>query len=385
MGKNYRMLAKTLFGFEELLAQELQDLGASNVSPGVRNVAFEGDLGFMYKANLACRTAIKILKPIASFNVFKEDDLYDKVKEIPWELYMGAEGSLAVDATVFSKYFTHSQYIALKTKDAIVDRFREHSGVRPSVDLDRPDLRINIHIDRNICTLSLDSSGASLHKRGYRVETALAPISEVLAAGLILLSGFRGQSDFMDPMCGSGTLLIEAAMIAANIPANLNRDVFGFETWRDFDVDLYETIEEALMKRIREVPVKIIGMDRDARTLSKAKVNIKAANLSDFIQVEHRDFFGSEKPSDRYWHLVFNPPYDERLSLDNVAEFYSNIGNTLKRGYPGSQAWLITSNEEALKSVGLRPSKKIKVFNGKLPAKFVQYSMYQGSKKAKKQ
>jgi len=379
------MLAKTLFGFEELLAQELRDLGASKVTLGVRNVSFEGDLGFMYKANLACRTAIKILKPIASFNVFREEDLYDKVKEVPWEQYMNDEGTLAVDATVFSKRFTHSKYIALKTKDAIVDRFREMTGVRPSVDLDRPDLRINIHIDRNICTLSLDSSGASLHKRGYRIETALAPISEVLAAGLILLSGFHGQSDFMDPMCGSGTLLIEAAMIAANIPANLNRDVFGFESWRDFDVDLYETIEEALIKRIREVPVKIMGMDRDARTLSKAKANIKAANLSDFIQLEHRDFFGSEKPSDRYWHLVFNPPYDERLSLDDVAEFYSNIGNTLKRGYPGSQVWLITSNEEALKSVGLRPSKKIKVYNGKLPAKFVQYQMYQGSKKASKQ
>ena len=322
---------------------------------------------------------------MCSSDLFKEEDLYDKVKEVPWEQYMGAEGTLAVDATVFSQYFTHSQYIALKTKDAIVDRFRELSGVRPSVDLDRPDLRINIHIDRNICTLSLDSSGASLHKRGYRVETALAPISEVLAAGLILMSGYRGQSDFMDPMCGSGTLLIEAALIAANIPANLNRDVFGFESWRDFDVDLYETIEEALIKRIREVPVKIMGMDRDMRTLSKAKANIKAANLSDFIQVEHRDFFGSEKPSDRYWHLVFNPPYDERLSLDDVTEFYGNIGNTLKRGYPGSQAWLITSNEEALKSVGLRPSKKIKVYNGKLPAKFVQYSMYQGSKKASKQ
>lgn len=385
MGKNYRMLAKTLFGFEELLAQELRDLGASMVTPGVRNVSFEGDLGFMYKANLACRTAIKILKPIASFNVFREDDLYDKVKAVAWEQFMDQDGTLAVDATVFSKRFTHSKYIALKTKDAIVDRFRERTGERPSVDLDRPDLRINIHIDRNICTLSLDSSGASLHKRGYRIETALAPISEVLAAGLVLLSGYKGQSDFMDPMCGSGTILIEAAMIAANIPANLNRDVFGFESWNDFDVALYETIEDALLKRIREVPFKIMGVDKDARTLNKAKANIKAANLSEFIEVEHRDFFGSEKPSDTYWHLVFNPPYDERLTLSDVSEFYSNIGNTLKRGYPGSQAWLITSNEDALKSVGLRPSKKIKVFNGKLPAKYVQYQMYEGSKKASKQ
>ena len=385
MGKNYRMLAKTLFGFEELLANELRELGASAVTPGVRNVSFEGDLGFMYKANLACRTAIKILKPINTFNVFNEDDLYHKIKDIAWEQYLDPDGTLAVDATVFSKQFTHSKYIALKTKDAIVDRFRELSGLRPSVDLDRPDLRINLHIDRNICTVSLDSSGVSLHKRGYRVETALAPISEVLAAGLLLLSGYHGQSDFMDPMCGSGTLLIEAAMIAANVPANLNRDVFGFESWKDFNVDLYETIENALLKRIREVSVKIVGADRDARTLSKAKTNIKEANLSDFIQLEHRDFFGSEKLDSSYWHLVFNPPYDERLSIDDVAEFYGNIGNTLKRGYTGSQAWLITSNEEALKSVGLRTSKKIKVYNGKLPAKFVQYQMYQGSKKASKQ
>ena len=247
MTKNFKMVAKTLYGLEEILAQELRQLGASNIEIGVRNVSFEGDTGFMYKANLCCRTAIKILKPITAFNVFKEEDLYQKVYNINWQQYMDVKGSLAVDATVFSDYFKHSQYIALKTKDAIVDRFRDMEGERPNVDLDHPTLRINIHIDRNICTVSLDSSGQSLHKRGYKVANTLAPINEVLAAGMILKAGWTGQSDFIDPMCGGGTLLAEAAMIACNIPANLNKEEFGFETWPDFDVDLYELIEGAAL------------------------------------------------------------------------------------------------------------------------------------------
>ena len=212
----------------------------------------------MYKANLCCRTAIKILKPISNFNVFTEEDLYQKVYDIPWENYMESNGSLAIDATVFSKKFTHSQFIALKTKDAIVDRFRDKFGERPDVDLDHPTLRINVHIDRSICTLSLDSSGQSLHKRGYKISSGLAPINEVLAAGILMLSGWKGQSDFLDPMCGSGTFLTEAAMIACNIPPNLNREEFGFETWPDFDVDLYELIENAALKRVQDFHFKII-------------------------------------------------------------------------------------------------------------------------------
>ena len=253
MTKNFKMVAKTLFGLEELLAQELRQLGASNIEIGVRNVSFEGDTGFMYKANLCCRTAIKILKPITAFNVFKEEDFYQKVYAINWQKYMDVKGSLAVDATVFSTYFTHSQYISLKAKDAIVDRFRDMEGDRPNVDLDHPTLRINIHIDRNICTVSLDSSGQSLHKRGYKVANTIAPISEVLAAGIILKAGWNGQSDFIDPMCGGGTLLAEAAMIACNIPANLNKEEFGFETWPDFDVDLYELIENAALKKNKRI------------------------------------------------------------------------------------------------------------------------------------
>ncbi len=379
------MVAKTLFGMEELLAQELRQLGASDIEIGTRNVSFEGDTGFMYKANLCCRTAIKILKPITAFNIFTEEDLYKKIYEMPWENYMDVKGTLAVNATVFSDVFTHSQYIALKTKDAIVDRFRDKEGVRPDVDLDHPTLRINIHIDRNICTVSLDSSGESLHKRGYKVESTLAPINEVLAAGMIMLSGFQGQCNFLDPMCGGGTILTEAAMIACNIPPNLNREEFGFETWPDFDVDLYEKIEEAALKKVRDFPHKIYGFDTDPVAIKKAKENIKSANLQDFIEVRQQDFFESEKQVDKPLFIVFNPPYDERISLTDVENFYSSIGNTLKRSYPGTQAWMITSNMEALKFVGLRPSKKIKLFNGKLESKLVRYEMYEGSRKASKQ
>lgn len=385
MVKNFKMVAKTLFGMEELLANELRQLGASSIELGTRNVSFEGDKGFMYKANLCCRTAIKILKPITAFNIFTEEDLYKRVYEMPWEDYMDVKGTLAVNATVFSDVFTHSQYISLKTKDAIVDRFRDRQGERPDVDLDHPTLRINVHIDRNICTISLDSSGESLHKRGYKVESTLAPINEVLAAGMLMLSGWQGQCNFLDPMCGGGTILTEAAMIACNIPPNLNREEFGFETWPDFDVDLYEKIEEAALKKVRDFPHKIYGFDTDPVAIKKAKENIKSANLQDFIEVKQQDFFQSEKEHDKPLYIVFNPPYDERISVNDVEEFYSSIGNTLKRGYPGTQAWMITSNLEALKFVGLRPSKKIKLFNGKLEAKLVRYEMYEGSRKASKQ
>lgn len=378
------MVAKTLFGLEEILAEELRKLGAGGVQPGRRSVSFMGDLGFMYKANLCLRTAIKVLKPVASFPVFSEDDLYNKVKKISWEDHMNADGRLAVDATVHSQQFTHSKYIALKTKDAVVDRFREISGRRPDVDLVHPTLRINLHIDRNRCTVSLDSSGGSLHKRGYKTATTLAPLNEVLAAGIVLLSGWRGQCDLLDPMCGSGTILTEAAMIACNIPPNLNRNEFGFEHWPDFDPDLYETIENAALNKISDFRHKIVGYDSDLKALAVAKGNVRSANLGEFISVQRQDFFESQKSEDKPSFIIFNPPYDERLSID-TENFYRTIGDTLKRGYPGTQAWMLCGNLEALKSVGLRPSRKIKLFNGKLESRLVRYEMYSGSKKASKQ
>lgn len=384
MENNFKMVAKTLFGFEELLAKELRDLGAQEVKIGVRNVSFVGDKGFMYKANLALRTAIKILKPIKTFRVTSEQDLYNRVYKLPWDNYLSENGSLAVDATVHSNMFTHSKYIALKTKDAIVDKFRDTKGTRPNVDLRFPDLKINVHIDRQLCTISLDSSGESLHRRGYKSATNIAPINEVLAAGLIMLSGWDGQSDFMDPMCGSGTILIEAAMIACNIPPNLMRKEFAFERWQDWDVDLFEKIEESLLKKTRDFHHKIIGYDKSPSAIRKANDNIKNAHLEEFIKVKHEDFFKTQKGGEEHLHMVFNPPYGERLDIE-MEEFYANIGSTLKHGYPGTHVWFITSNLEALKHVGLRPSRKIKLFNAKLESRLVKYEMYAGSRKAKKQ
>lgn len=384
MGNNFKMVAKTLFGFEPILAKELRNLGAMDVKEGVRSVSFVGDKGFMYKANLSLRTAIKILKPIASFKVFSEEDLYKQIYKIDWENYLDSHETLAIDATVHSQKFTHSKYVALKSKDAIVDRFREKFGKRPGIDLDFPTLRINIHIEKENCTVSLDSSGQSLHKRGYKTATNIAPINEVLAAGMLLLSGWDGQCDFLDPMCGSGTILIEAAMIACNIPPNLNKKEFGFERWKDWDEDLFEMIEASVLKKVRDFHFTIKGYDKAPSAVHKAKDNIENANLSEFITVEHEDFFKTEKQSERHLHMVFNPPYGERLNID-MPEFYKAIGDTLKQSYPGTHAWFITSNLESIKHVGLRPSRKIKLFNGSLESKLLKYEIYEGSKKAKKQ
>ncbi len=383
MVNNFEMVAKTLFGFEPLLAKELRALGAMDVVEGTRNVKFVGDKGFMYKANLCLRTAIKVLKPFKSFRIKNEDDLYREVNAIAWEEFMDIKDTLAIDATVHSEKFTHSKYIAQKTKDAIVDRFRDKFGTRPDVDLDFPTLRINVHIENDYCNLSFDSSGQSLHKRGYKTATNIAPINEVLAAGLLLLSGWDGQSDFLDPMCGSGTILIEAAMIAANIPPNLNRKEFAFEKWKDWDVDLFEKIEESVLKKVRDFHFTIMGYDTAPSAVNKAIDNVENAHLSDFIKVEQQDFFQSEKINDRHLHIVFNPPYGERLDVD-MPVFYKKIGDTLKQNYPGTEAWFITSNLESIKHVGLRPSRKIKLFNGALESKFLKYEIYEGTKKVHK-
>ncbi|MGB5648045.1 MAG: THUMP domain-containing protein [Muriicola sp.] len=382
MGNNFKMIAKTLYGFEELLAKELRNLGAMNVQTGVRNVSFEGDTGFMYKANLCLRTAIKIIKPINSFLVSDEHELYKKIYAMDWSPYLSVDTTFAIDATVNSDNFTHALYVSQKTKDAIVDKFRDQEGKRPDVDIKTPDMRINIHIQKDQCNVALDSSGASLHHRGYRTATNIAPINEVLAAGLLLHSGWNGQCDFLDPMCGSGTMLTEAAMIACNIPANINRKGFAFEKWSDFDEELYDKIVSSSLQKTREFHYKIIGYDKAPSAIEKAKDNVANANLSDYIEILQQNFFESEKFTKNHLHMVFNPPYGERLNIE-MEEFYASIGNTLKRQYPGTDAWFITSNLEALKFVGLRPSRKIKVFNSHLESKLVKYVMYEGSKKGK--
>ena len=380
--ENFKMIAKTFFGFEEILAKELQQLGAQDVEIGTRAVSFKGDKGFMYKANLSLRTALKILKPIYYFKATNDQNLYKGIQGIDWSKYIGDIQTFVIDTTIHSDNFKHSQFVSQKAKDAIVDQFREKTGQRPSVDKDFPDLRINIHIDRDQVSVALDTSGASLHHRGYRTATNIAPINEVLAAGMLLLSGWDGSSDFLDPMCGSGTLLAEAAMIACNIPANINRKEFAFEKWNDWDNDLFDQIIDALMKKTREFHHTIIGYDKAPSAVQKAKDNIQNANLDDYVSIIQGDFFDSKKENTGPLQMVFNPPYGERLNIE-LERFYREIGDTLKNNYPNTNAWFITANLEALKFVGLRPSRKIKLFNGSLEARLVKYEMYEGSKKGK--
>ena len=376
------MIAKTFFGFEEILAKELENLGAQEVEIGTRAVSFKGDKGFMYKANLSLRTALKILKPIYYFRATNDQNLYKGIQSMDWSKYLNANQTFVIDATIHSDNFKHSQFVSQKSKDAIVDQFRERTGQRPSVDKDFPDLRINIHIDRDQVSVALDTSGDSLHHRGYRTATNIAPINEVLAAGMVLLSGWDGQSDFLDPMCGSGTILAEAAMIACNIPANINRKEFAFEKWNDWDNDLFDQIVDSLLKRTREFHYTIKGFDKAPSAVNKAKDNIANANLSEYITIEQKNFFDTQKETSGPLHLLFNPPYGERLDIE-LERFYREMGDTMKQHYPGTNAWFITGNLEALKFVGLKPSRKIKLFNGSLEARLVKYEMYEGSKKGK--
>ncbi len=382
MNQNFTMIAKTFFGFEDILFDELKKLGAQNIEKGNRMVSFVGDKGFMYKANLSLRTALKILKPIHTFNCTNENELYNQLKNINWEDYFSVNETFAIETTVNSENFNHSQYVALKSKDAIVDFFKEKLQKRPSVNKEFPNVLFHIHIDRDKCTVSLDTSGDSLHHRGYRAITNIAPINEVLAAGILLLSGWEGNTNFLDPMCGSGTILIEAAMIACNIPANINRKEFAFERWKDWDEELFNTILDALLKKTKEYNFNIMGYDKAPSAIRKAKENIANANLSEYITLEQKNFFETKKTIDSKLHIVFNPPYGERLNID-LEDFYKEIGNTLKKDYPNTDAWFITGNLDAIKYVGLRPSRKIKLFNGKIETRLLKYEMYEGSKKAK--
>lgn len=377
------MQAKTFFGFEGILAEELKALGAADVTVKNRLVEFYGDSGFLYKANYSLSTALRVLKPIYSFSVKNETQLYDKFKRFPWEDYLDIDQTFVINSTVHSNYFTHSHYAALKVKDALVDRFNEKFRKRPSVDKSNPDIWFNLHISHDKVTLSLDSSGESLHKRGYKIQHGKAPINEVLAAGLLKIAGWNGKGNLLDPMCGSGTILAEAAIIAANIPPQIHREQFAFQNWSDYDTDLFDKIKETRINRICEFTGKIVGYDNNPEMLRIAEHNMISADLTDFIEVKYQDFFMSEK--DLFPVLiVFNPPYNERLESDNE-KLYKSIGDTLKNNYPNTFAWLITSDLSAKKYVGLRPSKKVKVFNGKLECDFLRYDIYEGSKKSKSQ
>ncbi len=367
--------AKTVAGLEEILQKELDKIGAANTQILKRAVSFEGNKDLLYRANYCCRTALRILKPILVFPVTKQEDLYTKINKIPWEDYIGNNNSIAVDAVNATSVFTNSQYVALKTKDAVVDRFRDKTGSRPSVNLDNPDLRINIHLYKETCTVSLDSSGSSLHKRGYRHVTGPAPLNEVLAAGLIQLSGWDKTIPLYDPMCGSGTILIEANMSARNIPSGYFRPAFGFEKWIDFDPELWNKIREEENAKILDKGVEIFGSDISSRAIATATENVGFTKFQKQIQLEVAAFENTFSRGSSGM-IICNPPYDERLQIDDIIEFYKSVGNVLKKKYKGFEAWIISSDMKALKFIGLHPSKKITVFNGPLECRFVRFTLY---------
>ena len=383
MSENFKMIAKTFYGFEQILSEELLKLGAQKIIKGNRNVSFYGDKGFMYKSNISLRTALKIIKPIKEFKFKDIDEYYKKIYEIKWEDYLDFNSSFLINSVVFnSKIFNNSKFTSLKAKDAIVDRFRNKFKNRPSINSYNPELKIEIHVNRNFCTISLDSSGESLHKRGYKKYNSAAPLNEVLAAGIILMSAWDKKSDLLDPMCGTGTFLIEAAMIARNIAPNLNRLTFAFEKWKDWDNELFETIEESVKNKEIEFEYKLYGFDISSAMIKKAEKNIEISDLGVDIEIVKKDFLTSIKTDNDKLHVLINPPYDKRISAD-VNQLYKKIGDTLKNNYLYSDVWIITANLEAIKSIGLKSTKKIKLFNANLESRLLNYKIYPGSMKHK--
>ncbi|MCR5819620.1 MAG: RNA methyltransferase [Bacteroidaceae bacterium] len=370
------LIAKTFQGLEPLLARELTELGADDIQIGRRMVTFSGDKEMMYKANFCLRTAIRILKPIKRFKARSADDVYEAVKAIDWSEYLTPQTTFAVDSVVFSEEFTHSKFVAYKVKDAIADQFRERSGNRPNVSVSNPDIQLHIHIAEDDATLALDSSGESLHRRGYRTESVAAPLNEVLAAGIIMMTGWQGECDFIDPMCGSGTFAIEAALIACGIMPGVFRKEFAFEKWPDFDKELFESIFDD-DSHDREFTHHIYARDVDAKAVGIALRNVRAAGLTKYITVEMQDFKDFKKPFGQAI-MVMNPPYGERISSPDLLGLYKMIGTTLKHEFAGGEAWVLSYREECFDEIGLKPSLKTPLYNGSLECELRKYVLFSG-------
>ena len=386
--EKFKMIAKTMVSLEEVLADELTTLGAENVVVGNRAVEFEGDMRLLYRANYCCRTALAILKPFAEFDANDEQELYDQVYKIRWEKILDVDCTFMIDSTTSGEVFTHSYYAALKTKDAIVDRFRRNFGKRPSIDTEEPDYKFNLHIRDNHVTLLMNASGDSLHKRGYRQGVGIAPINEVLAAGLLRLAGWKCDCNFYDPMCGSGTLLIEAAMMANNVPAQYYRgNRFGFMRWKEFNLGEWKSVKAEEDRKIGSLDFEgeIWGNDIDPQVIEQCEKNLEYTKLHHDVMLHIGSFEDQELPEGRTL-IVTNPPYGERIKVEDLNAMYEKLGDTFKRLYgENCEVWLITSDFEAMKHIGLRPSRKIPVQNGSLDCRFLKFELYEGSKKAKYQ
>ncbi len=380
--KEFELIAKTFFGLEQVLADELKKIGANNIVIGRRMVSFTGDKAMLYKANIYLRSALRILKVIHSFEIEDIKQYYSFLHDIEWEKYLNLHHSIAIDAVVSSTLFNNSLYAAQLAKDAIVDRFREKYSKRPEVDTHNPSVLINVHVSEKKVNVSLDSSGESLHKRGYRTSEGEAPINQVLAASLIYLSEWDYKTPFIDPMTGSGTLAIEAAMMARNMPPGMIRKDFCFKNWLDYDRNIYQSILENI--ELNDIKPVIMANDISENILSIAKQNSSKANISSFIRFSSKPFADFVPPV-KSGTIIINPPYGERMKNDKIEELYREIGNTLKLKYSGYKAWIISSNSEALKFIGLKPSVKIKVFNGSLECSYSRYDIFSGSLKEHKE
>lgn len=380
----FKIIAKTFQGLEEVLAKELINLGANNVEIGRRMVAFTGDKEMLYKANFCTRTAVKVLKPIKEFKAKDADEVYEEAKKIDWEKYMDVKSTFLVDSVIFSENFRHSKFVAYRVKDAIADYWREKSGGdRPNVVISNPDLRVNVHIAEDEVTISLDSSGESLHQRGYKTATVQAPLNEVLAAGLIMLTGWDGECDLIDPFCGSGTILIEAALIAQNVYPGVFRKEYAFEKWKDFDADLFDRIYNDDSQE-REFDHKIYGYDINRQVVQIATDNVLNAGVKDIVSVEQRDFYEFEQPLDKAI-MITNPPYGDRITTDDIFDLYETIGKNLKRNFVGNDAWIISHHEELFDKIGFRPSTKYALFNGSLECEFRKYQIFDGKLKERRE
>ncbi len=377
---SFTMLAKTFEGLEGVLAEEIKEIGGKDIVPQKRAVSFKGQLEVLYKANLLLRSALRILKPVHSFEASSPEELYEGVKQVKWTRFFSLGDTFAIDNVVYSKHFPHSQYAALKAKDAIVDQFRETYGVRPSVDTEKPTILINLHITDNRVTLSLDSSGEPLFKRGYRRRSVEAPINEVMAAGLLRLSGWDMDTPILDPMCGSGTFLIEAALMASNTPPNILRNDFAFKTWKDYNEELWKEVKREANQARCQINFDIIGSDIASKSVEAAQTNIKAIGLSRSIEVSQRSFF-ELKGELGFGFIIMNPPYDERLKYSAIDELYAKIGTTLKQNFEGYEAWVFSGNIEAMKHIGLKTTQKFRLLNASIDSAFHNYELYAGSKR----
>lgn len=376
-GESFEMVAITMQGLEELLADELKALGASDVEIGKRAVTFKGDQKVMYAANYHCRLALRILVPLVQMHIGGPQELYDAVYSIPWEEFIGPEQTIAIDTQMKSRLFRHSNFPSLKAKDAIVDRFRKNFKERPSVEKERPDLKVHLRIQKEILHISIDSSGESLNRRGYRESGFRAPLNEVLAAGLVKLSGWDRKVTLIDPMCGSGTILIEAGLMARNIPPGSLRDYFPFTSWKSFKPGLWKEVKSMHEDEGALTVPDIYGFDRDGRALRDARTNLRRAGLSAFIKLDQAAF-GSNRPPAKKGLIIMNPPYGERIKTNDILTLYQKIGDTLKQDYPNFEAWILSSNKEALGKVGLRSKRKIPLFNGPLECRFTGFDLYEG-------